>query len=791
VIDKKISTLKNLQTLDYYAKLRLFTVHYYLFTTQNSSFMKNKLIFFFNILIAFYANFTYAQQQTVQIFDNRTNEPIVQATIQLESLDKTEHTQLYTDEIGKATFSLNKKSTITTFCVGYQPYNDTINVGENLVIKLNSHFFDVDEVVVTAQYSPEQSSRSIYKVQVINSEEIALKGAANLQQLLAAELNIQISQDNVLGSSLNLQGVSGENVKILIDGIPVIGRMNGSIDLSQINLNNVERIEVVEGPMSVSYGTNALGGVINIITKDNAHNGFSFSSNSYYESAGVYNFDGGMGYVHNNNNFLLTGGRNFFDGFSLNDTSRQVLWKPKEQYFLGFKYRRKIGNLVTKYSFSYFNEMVQDKGKPYREVDENGEYYIFKAKDGYYNTIRNSQNISVSGLLTNNIYVDAAFSNANYSRIKKMYTIDLNTFDENLTNEASDHDTTTFNSWVARGTFSRYSRDTVNFNYQCGYDINLEKGTGKKIENHEKSINDYAVFAGIKLSIFQRLELQPAIRYAYNSEYKAPLTPSINAKIDVFKNFQIRGSYALGFRAPSLKELYLDFVDLNHDIHGNPNLEAESSDNLNISMAYSIKTTNWSLNFEPDFFYNIIENKIDLIVSEEVNGADTSLIYIYDNFDEYRTMGGKFAATFNSERLWLKLGFSEIGRYNIYNEFVTDAPSYEFSPEFSANLKYWIPKIDLQTLVTFKYTGKYVDYRLNADGLPYKYEESAFKTLDISLSKSLFKNKLTIVCGGKNLFDVTNITTAKLSGGTHSGTGEGRAVNWGRTFFVNLKINLN
>ena len=274
MIDKKISTLKNLQTLDYYAKLRLFTVHYYLFTTQNSSFMKNKLIFFFNILIAFYANFTYAQQQTVQIFDNRTNEPIVQATIQLESLDKTEHTQLYTDEIGKATFSLNKKSTITTFCVGYQPYNDTINVGESLVIKLNSHFFDVDEVVVTAQYSPEQSSRSIYKVQVINSEEIALKGAANLQQLLAAELNIQISQDNVLGSSLNLQGVSGENVKILIDGIPVIGRMNGSIDLSQINLNNVERIEVVEGPMSVSYGTNALGGVINIITKDNAITAF-------------------------------------------------------------------------------------------------------------------------------------------------------------------------------------------------------------------------------------------------------------------------------------------------------------------------------------------------------------------------------------------------------------------------------------------------------------------------------------------------------------------------------------
>ena len=72
--------------------------------------------------------------------------------------------------------------------------------------------------------------------------------------------------------------------------MPVIGRMNGSLDLSQINVNNIERVEMIEGPMSVNYGTNALAGVINLITKDNVE-GVQLNTNAYYESVGQYNLD--------------------------------------------------------------------------------------------------------------------------------------------------------------------------------------------------------------------------------------------------------------------------------------------------------------------------------------------------------------------------------------------------------------------------------------------------------------------------------------------------------------------
>merc|ERR1711965_356759 len=99
--------------------------------------------------------------------------------------------------------------------------------------------------------------------------------AVTLKDVLVNQNNIRVAQDNVLGSSMSLQGMSGQNIKILIDGIPVIGRLNGNIDISQINLNTIERIEIIEGPLSVNYGTDALAGTINLISQKNKKNGFS------------------------------------------------------------------------------------------------------------------------------------------------------------------------------------------------------------------------------------------------------------------------------------------------------------------------------------------------------------------------------------------------------------------------------------------------------------------------------------------------------------------------------------
>ena len=126
---------------------------------------------------------------------------------------------------------------------------------------------DFDNIVVTAQYAPTDVKNAVHEVKVIKAQTIQEQGFNNLAEVLTQQLNLRVNADLALGNGLQIQGIGGENVQVMIDGVPVIGRLNGNIDLSQINLNDVERIEIIEGAMSAQYGSNAAGGVIKIITK--------------------------------------------------------------------------------------------------------------------------------------------------------------------------------------------------------------------------------------------------------------------------------------------------------------------------------------------------------------------------------------------------------------------------------------------------------------------------------------------------------------------------------------------
>ena len=170
---------------------------------------------------------------------------------------------------------------IFIFCI------QNLNAQDNLVDKKIFLKKDLPEVVVTGQLSETLAQDAIHKIRIIGKKELNSGLFLDVASVLSKELNIRVSEDNVLGSSISIQGISGQNVKVLIDDIPVIGRLNGSIDLSQISLNNVERIEIVEGPLSTVYGTDALAGTINIISKEQIESKKIFTT--YYETIGKYN----------------------------------------------------------------------------------------------------------------------------------------------------------------------------------------------------------------------------------------------------------------------------------------------------------------------------------------------------------------------------------------------------------------------------------------------------------------------------------------------------------------------
>ncbi len=743
-------------------------------------------------LMAF-ASISHAQQARIKVVDNKTGQAVIYGNVCFESLDGSAKTYLVTDDNGKVDNPVKSKSLIAISYVGYRTLYDTLMPGQSKTFKLQPTILNMEEVVVTGQYMPERTDKSIYKVQVISAKEIQSQAAVNLEEILSSQLNIKISHDAALGSKMKLQGIGGENVKVLVDGVPVIGRMNGDIDLSQISLSNIERIEMVEGPMSVNYGTNALAGVINLITRDHVNNTVDTRLNTYYESVGQYNFDGSVGIYKEKNTFIVNGGRNFFDGFSVNDTSRYQQWKPKEQLFGEFKYKRRIGKTNLRLSTRYFDEYVLDKGSPQLDADTANNYYFFKARDGHYYTRRWDNSLSWSGLLGNK-YIDVLGSYSWYEREREVYIKNLATLSEELSQSPADFDTTSFDSWVVRGTISRFLMDTAVFNYQAGFDINLESGKGKKIEGGKASIGDYALFASIKYRPVSALTIQPGIRMAYNTGYNAPLTPSINLMYDLNKNWLVRASYGKGFRAPSLKELYLDFVDLNHKIYGSDSLKAEYSNSYHLSFGYKTETAKVAFKIEPDFFYNQMKDKIDLVPKTIVgSNNDTTEIWTYNNVDLFKTLGARFNITYNHKGMFnFGIGLAYIGTNNKFIGAVESSDAYNYYPEIAINAIYEMKNTGINFGLNYKYTGEVRLNRLDADNNLVPYTEESYNMLDISANRSFFKDFVNLAIGAKNLFDIKDIkTSGGADGGIHASGGSSTPVAWGRTFFESLKFKIS
>lgn len=715
-------------------------------------------------------------QTTIRLVDKETEQPVPFAHVCFESLDKSVIHNKIADDKGVLTFDEGLPFQVAVTSVGYTTLMDTLYAGGSHTLYMVPSFLEVEEVVITAQYSPRRVDQSIYNVKVINDRVIRERGATNLSEALNNELGVRISNDAALGSSMSIQGLSGEHVKILVDGVPVIGRMNGNIDLSQINMYNVDHIEMVEGPMSVVYGSNALAGAVNIITKENTRGKISTWLNTYIESVGVYNFDAGGGGNFGRHAVSLSGSRNFFSGFSEVDTARSKQWKPRLQYNLDGYYKYQADRLGIKADLRYFNETIQNKGPllpPYKE----------KAFDTYYYTQRMSDRVQADYLFSEGRGMELVFAHSVYARIKQTYFKDLTTLDEILLSGESANDTTRFTSYLLRGTFTDESLFDK-LSYQLGTDINTEEGRGKRIQDDRQAIGDYAVFASIQYEPSSRISFQPGLRASYNTRYNSPLVPSINIRWDPQANSRhvIRASYARGFRAPSLKELYLYFVDINHNLRGNPDLKAEYSHNFNLTWDLSLARKKNRFGIQAGLFFNSINNQITL-------SLDSATVYSYINVDQYRTAGGKINFKYNLHpRLTFELGLFQVARQSSIMEGEGFKTPYRHSTDVSSNLTYNFINKKLRFLVNYKYTGRQPQFYSDSDGSIREGFIEGYHMLDVTANKSFWNDRILLGIGAKNLFDYTNIESSGIATGAHTSGVGSYPVAWGRTYFVNLRL---
>ncbi|HAP71187.1 MAG TPA: hypothetical protein DCQ41_01865 [Cryomorphaceae bacterium] len=646
----------------------------------------------------------------------------------------------------------------------------------------------LEEVVITAQHEKKTVGESVHLVRVVNRRQIAEQAAVNLRDLLRMETGMRVSQDNILGSAISIQGLSGQNVKVLIDGVPVIGRLNGNIDLSQINLNTIERIELIEGPLSVNYGTDALAGTINLITKKQKKTGRKIHINNYWESVGQYNTDGDFSYKKGAHIIGLSGGRRFFDGWNPNDaffkfpvaepadTNRSIQWNMKGQHFGKLDYTFNKGNFHFSPYLSSFQEKITNRGFPKLPYYEN-------AFDDFYYTYRNNVGIKLKGKLPWGDDWNILTAYNDFKRIKNTYFNDLTTLESTLIPGASNQDTSWFGTVMSRGSFI-YSNELLRSSFEFGYDANFEQNAGRRILDNKQSIGDYAIYATAEIEINDNVVIRPGIRTSHNTAYLSPVIPSLNLKYTK-GDYTVRGSYASGFRAPSLKELYFEFVDINHNIFGNPDLQAEKSHNFSGSYLLSKRMDNLFVTFNQSVFYNHIFNLISLGL---VPGTEE---YSYINIGLFKSTGMSGDINFNTSKINALIGWSYIGRYNHVSEFRAVEP-FSFSPELRSRFTYSMAKLNMKMSVFWKYTGRTPSYNIDGDDEIQLGFVEDYHTLNLTITKNFEKKGVSLSLGGKNLMNVQNVgvTGGGSVGGAHSSVGSAIAMNWGRSLFMSINYNL-
>lgn len=672
--------------------------------------------------------------------------------------------------------------------IGYKPLTDTLRSMAACSFGLqHAQMFDLDEVVITGQYRPTTADKAVQRLHVISAEQIQRRAAQNLGDVLRQELNMRMTQDNVLGTSVSMRGLGGENVKILVDGVPVIGRQDGNLDLAQIDLTGIERVEVLEGPLSVNYGTNALAGTINLITRKYTGNAPSLKAIGYMEPMGRLNLSVAAGQRFGKSDVLLSAGRNFFGGWNpgksaiydfsrqLADSTRYQAWKPREQYFGRLNYRY---DLNDRWKLNYKGEVMQDRitdrGLPRAPYQES-------AFDSEFLTRRLDNAVFATGDLGKGRHLDALIAHDRYQRTRTTWLRDLTTLEtQQVPGEVDDSYFTLTN---ARAAWSS-SGDSAKLGYEMGVDLNVETAAGERIAaGSDQRIADYAAFGSAQWRPVQWLIVRPGLRYAHNTRYDAPLVPSIDARLQLGPVFTLRASYAEGFRAPSLKELYLYFVDVNHDIHGNPALTAETSNNYSLSLSYRKAIDKGVFRAEIAGFHDRIHNLITL-------AEEGPTLYGYINVGEYRTLGGSLSLGWEDGHWSLGGGAAITGRYDTLG-VRTGGITYEYAPEVNLSATRNWRKHGWSITVFGKYQGEQQNYIYLDDGSLSRGQIADYLMADASVAKQLFRERLTVSLGCKNLGNVTDLKATLGDGGAHSGPSGGRVpLAMGRTYFLRLALDL-
>lgn len=677
----------------------------------------------------------------------------------------------------------------------------------------------LNEVVVTATRTENRVSNIPLPIQVISATAIKLSGAQRLIDILQMQTGLMIASNplgtalqgypNPFGDGIQMQGLDPAYTLILIDGEPVTGRNAGIINLGRIAVGNIKQIEILKGPATSLYGSDALAGVINIITANPQKNDFSFQS--YYAT---------------NNTLGLTG--------SANIKTKKAAWQifGKRYSSDGYDFDKTIyGQTVdpfTDYSFS--GKMVYDFNEK-SNLLVSARYSSGKQKNAY--LIYPDNNVVAVG--GNTIEEDKSLFLRYKNRVHDLISYSVQVYGTNYANSANVYYKEGGGLFDHIGLSQSLIKPEIQLNigkdpnslWMVGGGYNWEKVSSTRYDKTHQ-LNSWYLF-GQKQWVFEKTNIIAGVRYDKNVLYKAQLSPKIALAYKFTPDFIVKASAGTGFKAPDFRQQFLNFDNsmVNYHIVGAKELgnvlqdqidkglledneevrrymvpvalKPEHSIGINLGFDYTLKVnTVFKLNLFRNDISNLIESYSLPFISKNGTG-----FFSYKNVNKVFTQGAEFTVNHRFNRQFsVNLSYQyliakdkevirELKNGEIYKRdpltnvsSPVDLADYKglFNrSKHSGNIsvRYYNDKLKGSAMVFAKYRGRFGYNGLNgfSDGNGILDDDrefiKGFMLLNVSVTKNLGEH-IDIQGGVENILNYTNKVYMPNI--------------YGRIFFVNLNF---
>lgn len=625
---------------------------------------------------------------------------------------------------------------------------------------------DTDVIVVTGNKFEQNIEDTPEKVEVITAEEIERSGAKNLAEAIEDIPGVIVSGHPT--DTIMIQGFDGDYVKFMIDGIEVTGDIGGAVAVYQIPMGNVERIEIIRGATSALYGSDAIGGVVNIITKKNKSetNDFSFAlAQEFGTNLSSYS-QGDFSYSSEACSLSLLGSFDYDAGKSVKKNT--ALAGIISEYTVPYN---RLGSLRTSATFygdkgeigvfgAYSDSLMKVNTSTYETMD----YDMFNINTGITGLINVGDLASINGFLSG-----------------KLYHL------ETLFKSLSDDTETPTGSIFAdvEGEFRASYEPGISHALLMGGNVKLETIVGDSFDGRRMALIS-SVFAQDTWNIGARdiFFLVPGLRFDFspsldeNDSFLYQLTPKLSLRFDPTEKTILRASYGMGYKIPSLKHKYWLFVHPyapgtgNFILYGNPDLKPERSQGFNVSIEQDFRE---AFTFSASGYFNFVRNLIDSQITGYDSG-ESRYERTYRNVGKALTYGGDASFRYGWKRGSVMISYAYTGAkeysddYGKYVDLGSRVPH-----QIAITAIYMIPVIE--TEVSFR--GSWDAPQL----VDYGEESYSPDLLMVSMtaSKKFFDEKLEVYLRGENLLNNLHFFTSDIYGTQEEyfGLGDGIVLNIG------------